>query len=869
MENSEMSLSSDTATAVHQVFIGLLGRPPTKEGLAYWVEQIDADNDFGLPEMMSNIVNEQAEYADFFGGESRASIVTTHFNFLFGRDPYYDTNGENYWIHGDGAAMPADQLALALIQGASAEDMAVLSNKVIVANFITSAMTGTPDSNRDILSDVGASNDSVNEGIDAALGGATDVHTLEQPSVLVEIPAVEGELITKTVTYWGYNPHGHGEDGVDNLDGNDPDGHGGANGGNDNNLTNEGPADGGVPVSAFLDYLYALATDLNRDGSAGDDIDNLLGKLDSIGVDNTSQDTPDFSSVTTITVSGVGGTGGDDGGDGGSTTTSTPTFTVGYENDAGEIAEAEVQLGALYTDMIHDLIFDEEGNSRLFEVEVAVQVAALDAETGMPIEDINGDLIGIDFYYGASEGDSFYVDVPIVLTTSENNGSTLEGGYTTADDDIVVAGRLDILHQAYIDAGAGWDSLEIDAKGHFAQPYALLNVEHVSVQNLANIYTNDDGDNGSDYPDVIESEAGDEDSIIDLSRAIDLQWLTISQGEYESHDASADVGDLTVSGVRNGATVEFVGYFDEDVLVNFADGTGDGINVVLNNVNGYEDYDLSIAHNSPTLNIESIGGGNFLYGNYLTWGTDVLINLNISGDTRLVIDDEIDDWFQSEATNVIDASANTGGVTLDLGDPDTHVVFIGTEEADDHIEIDGADRSATVIGGDGDNEFYVDADGDVDVIAGDGDNRIYAEAGEEGTGTEEMDLEANLTVTVGDGHNNIIVDSDDAFTITAGNGNNLIEATGDRSADADSVTDSTDNSLIFVGNGNNQIDVTTARLGLFAGSGDDQIDVDILGGLINAGDGANIVDVDSAVAVTVNAGSGDDEIEVTGVLIAR
>ena len=49
-----MSLSSDTATAVHQVFIGLLGRPPAKAGLAYWVEQIEADNGFGVPEMMSN-----------------------------------------------------------------------------------------------------------------------------------------------------------------------------------------------------------------------------------------------------------------------------------------------------------------------------------------------------------------------------------------------------------------------------------------------------------------------------------------------------------------------------------------------------------------------------------------------------------------------------------------------------------------------------------------------------------------------------------------------------------------------------------------------------------------------------------------------
>jgi hypothetical protein len=56
------------------------------------------------------------------------------------------------------------------------------------------------------------------------------------PEVLADIVPV-----TKFVTYIGFNPHAHGEGGVDNLDGNDPNG-------NDNNLTNETIADGGVPL---------------------------------------------------------------------------------------------------------------------------------------------------------------------------------------------------------------------------------------------------------------------------------------------------------------------------------------------------------------------------------------------------------------------------------------------------------------------------------------------------------------------------------------------------------------------------------------------------------------------------------------------
>ena len=48
---------------------------------------------------------------------------------------------------------------------------------------------------------------------------------------------------------------------------------------------------------------------------------------------------------------------------------------------------------------------------------------------------------------------------PIRLTGDTNNGGTIEKGFTTAGDDKIVAGRLELLHQAYIDGGEGYNVL--------------------------------------------------------------------------------------------------------------------------------------------------------------------------------------------------------------------------------------------------------------------------------------------------------------------------------------------------------------------------------------------------------------------------
>jgi Ca2+-binding RTX toxin-like protein len=818
---------------------------------------------------------------------------------------------------------PRSEIALsAAVTGGTAngDDIVVASNKVTFATGQTSA-TFTVIVNGDTAVEVdetvevtltgGGLPDPVVatgtiENDDSSIvdpGPSTpDIFTLKENVVTTVIPGEEGTdgvVATKSVTYWGYNPHAHGETDVDNLDGNDPTG-------NDNNLTNEGPADGGVPVSEFLAYFWALAAE---DGGVND----LLAKFEDIGIPvddvNINQDTPDFSSVQSlnvtadddVTVEGV----------------TTYTLEIGFENDAGEFATAEVALGELYSNLISDLIFDEEGNSRLFEVEVPVTTWAKDDDlnndgfgdlTGSLVADItvgnvtyediiiegfdeNDDPIPVlvPAIVGATAGTDdveLVTELPIILTTTQNNGGTEESGLTSGADNLIVAGRLDLLHGAYIDAGEGNNTLEIDTKGYFAQPKALLNIQTINVNNLPNIYTTDstveggstaDPDVGNTYPDL--SGDGIEYSIIDLSRAVDLTALNISSGDFENLDVyNNDAGELTLTGIRNGATVTLDGYFGADLNLNYGLAQGDGLSLVLNNVN-FVDADLNIAHNSPTLNITSTGGGNVLEDSGLYLNAN-LMNLNIDGAAKLYISDSLADAFAEGTPAVIDASANTGGVDLNMNGFADELVFTGTEEADDHLTATGGARNATITGGNGNNEFIIGTsedititvgsgnnelqattDGDITITAGDGDNEVSATS----TGGDSNELEDSVVVTVGGGDNNISVSSTDDFSVTAGNGNNVIDASSGSYGRYD-VTEN-DVGSIVVGDGNNQIDFSGGTVNITAGDGANQMTGSAANLTIDAGNGGNTITSLNNDTVSITSGEGNDSVTVSGASI--
>ena len=617
----------------------------------------------------------------------------------------------------------------------------------------------------------------------------------------------EGQAGTPPVTavYWGYNPNS-----------------------TENDNSTEGPLDGGVPVAELVKFLTTIT---------GLDLAEL-GLVDDDGVGP-------FDNVTNLTISNaLTSTTGDSSGPGNS-----PTLTITYAD--GTSKNAEVELGAGYMAFLNDLLFDSEGNSRLYE-KVIVE---------------------------GTEGSSDSL-VPIRLTPSENNGGTVELGRptTTAGDDIIVAGRLELLHRAYIDGGAGYNILEVDAKGEFAQPLELLNIQEVRVENLPNFYTNDDGtlvdgdpahgylDNSS-YP-YLGDDRGSRDSFLDLSRATSIQKLVVTEGNAGGYSdiPGSDLGDLTIVGVRNGATLRLEGGFTQDVTVHYGQGQTGPLTVEL--LLGQVAADLNFVHNNDSLHLVSLGGSANSFGSEDIGGR--LTNLKISGDAALYINGDLDSSFQDETPITIDASENTGGVNLELSDSQ-NVTFVGSQ-GNDIFKVDTQEdgwfdgyndnynnSSVAIMGGSGDNLYAIDNAYRLDIASsGNGNNDI------------EVDWTIIANIQVGNGNNHVQIDDAQNVTLVAGNGNNHVEVYAWEEEDTAYPDYSLDVPVevnITAGNGKNVIDVeVNDQIGvanITVGDGGNDIDVYGANVSITSGTGTDVMKV-LANTIVINSGGGGDTVTIGG-----
>jgi len=868
--------------AIAGLYVAYFNRAPDPEGLTFWVNQLDNGRDFATISQDFADSPEAKEIFPFLATPDVSALdpenlVTSIFNNMFDRDP--DPAGLAFWVEvvESGAVAVGDMVEAIMmgaqdtvVNGALIQDKTTVENKIECALAFTVAASNTQGFEFDgqAYQAARASIDDVNatqESVDAAkfatanyFGGeyTNDSATFVLCEHVVEVtPAVADILtpVTNTVLYWGYNPHSHDEtSGVDNLDGNNPDG-------NDNNLTNEGPEDGGIPAEEFFGtYLLGILAASAADGSIFDTIDSS---------DEEFVDWPSLNGLADVRF-----------GDG-----NVITF------EFGDGTTDDVQIAEAYIDLIRDLILDEEGNSRFFEKQVAADVPVYvytDGTVGFDSTPTGAVEIGrVDAVVVTEEGsDAVYATIPPILTPTVNNGGTFERGFTSDADDLIVAGHLDLLHTAIIDGGLGYNTLEIDAKGHFAQPKSLVNIQQVTIENLPNIYTTNDADNSSQYPDVVDGNdnnngsGGDGDSIIDLSRAVDLENVTITEGNYSGLDAQKTyAGTLNVVGVRNDATLTLQGAFYSDIYVQTSAGfTGDGFTVILDNVSAEDD--LYIGDNSPKLNLVSQGGGNNLYGlDY--WNDDRVTDLIISGDAHLFIEESLDNIFEEETPALIDASANKGGVDLNFNDDIEFVTFIGSQgndrfsvETSDQSTDEGADfgddEAVVITNLVGDNWYDVESK-ELTLTDGDGDITLKSEtAGANvtlGHGNNTIAMESReISLTVGDGDNFIDIDQEGngnysylepkefkkTIDIVAGDGANFMEINVDE-LDRDTTVN------VTAGDGGNEIKIFGDNSAGGSGSAN-RADI-----TVTTGAGEDAITAEGA-AITIKSGGGNDTITLMG-----
>ncbi|MGE8397293.1 MAG: hypothetical protein ACN6NT_06795, partial [Comamonas sp.] len=442
------------------------------------------------------------------------------------------------------------------------------------------------------------------------------------------------------------------------------------------------------------------------------------------------------------------------------------------------------------------LLFDADGNSRLWQVErtktTTTSNGTVTVETG-------------EIKYK-----------PIYLTPESQNGSVIGNkDLTTVASDTIVAGRLELLHRAYIDGGAGYNILEVDAKGTYAQPTALLNIQEVRVHNMANAYTTSSGGKGylgnSTYPDLSTDPDAPTYSVLDLSRATELKRLVIAESDIGI--GNVDIGALTVVGVRGDATLRLEGNFTQNVHIDYGAGLKGPLDVELQ-LGVTDGAKLDFVGNADALNLASMGTANTfeIYGGAGT--TANLADLNISGTGLLTIIGNLNSWFTNVGPVSIDASLNSGGVNLRLSDSQI-VEFIGST-ANDSFSVDDA-QIVTIKAGLGNNTFYAEASDKVDVTAADGNNTVDASAETVvvalGNGANQVDVDAlSASVTVGDGKNTVDISAGVA-AVVLGDGDNALVIQSEFMATVD------------VGNGQNSIEVKADIIDVTAGTGSNKIAV--------------------------------------------
>lgn len=554
----------------------------------------------------------------------------------------------------------------------------------------------------------------------------------------------------------------------------------------------------GIPVNLVIQFL--------QDISAIDIFE--LGIIDDDGIDDG-----EYSNVTNVTVNPVNqgdqadSSGSDDNDDQSANAGST---VINVEVD-GEVHSVEVDLGIEYLEYLRDLMFSEN------------------VETG----DI--DFTRLDFDEGeapslGTEGGNG----PIVLTPSLNNGGSSNPDFTGDGDDLIVAGRVELVHEAYIDGGAGYNTLEIDGKGIYAQPLALINIQEVQIQNLPNVYTGEDSGEGDDidtsqnqYPDLA-ANPDFADTVIDLSRAINIEKLVITEGFDTGLANGQPLGELTVVGVRNGALLSLEGGFSEDVNIHYGQGLGDSIEIDLRL--GDVESDINLLHNLDVITINSLGFENHMEEFFAGGNISRMI---VTGPAVLSIEDDLASSFNATRPAVIDASANTGGVDLVLTDEDQEEIrFVGSEGDDD---VDFVAEKIVIDGGDGDNHY--DLNGNIiELEAEDGDNTIHIDS-LNGTINDVNGLENDFFVA------NVDID--------LGSGDNLVEVVAsvvgpnfpEPSAGSSELNQSEVN--IETGGGDNRISVFANVVDIETGDGDDDISV---GGM----------------DITIDSDGGNDTVRVFG-----
>lgn len=125
-----------TVSDLQQLYIGYFGRAADQAGLNFWLGAINNDG-LSLDNVHAAFVNSE-EYTAQYEGLTVSQKVAAVYQNVLGRAA--DAEGQAFWTKAiEDGTITEDQLIEGLLSGLSKNDALAVSNKVIVANYYTSA----------------------------------------------------------------------------------------------------------------------------------------------------------------------------------------------------------------------------------------------------------------------------------------------------------------------------------------------------------------------------------------------------------------------------------------------------------------------------------------------------------------------------------------------------------------------------------------------------------------------------------------------------------------------------------------------------------------------------------------------------------
>lgn len=179
-----------TASDLQQLYIGYFGRAADQAGLNFWLDAINSSG-LTLANVHTAFVN-STEYSAQYEGMTVSQKVAAVYENVLGR--VADEGGLDFWTNAiNNGLITEDQLIEGLLSGLSANDAAIISNKIVVANYYTSAkgdayVEASKAESADILKDVDATVASVSAAL-TDVASVTGVSNAKLASALATLDA--------------------------------------------------------------------------------------------------------------------------------------------------------------------------------------------------------------------------------------------------------------------------------------------------------------------------------------------------------------------------------------------------------------------------------------------------------------------------------------------------------------------------------------------------------------------------------------------------------------------------------------------------------------------------------------------------------